>query len=174
MEDAGQVKKPDGRKTRKTSPRPSKGVRKISAASNKLKALWADPEWRARQQEKNRAAVAARKGQGRFGVPDGMRKAEADKLWAEAKESAKQTMAELEKAGLFENDEAGAKEALEAAIGVMRSPQNQKIKLDAASLVLKYTKAAPASKSEITVNKAEEWLAAVAKDNDEAKPAGDA
>jgi hypothetical protein len=168
---------------RKTSSR-SSGLKDGSPASRRLKELWADPEWREEQLRKRALGQAKRKDQGpnktlpagRFGVPDGMRKPEALAKWAEAKESAKQTMAELEKAGLLDGADEQAKAALEAAVEVMRSPMDQKIKLAAARLVLDFTKSKPASKTDITVNKAEEWLAAVAAtgEDDEGKASEDA
>lgn len=105
----------------------------------------------------------------RQGVPDGMRKAEADVLNTAAKESARETMSELVKSGALGDLDAKAAEALESAIEVMRKPGSKQVQLQAARLVLDFTKSKPASKSDITVNKAEEWLAAVATENDDDK-----
>jgi hypothetical protein len=166
-------KKTDGRKTRKKSSRHAKPGTNPSA-SKRLKELWADPEWRARATEQNRRNSVNNKHKGaRCGVPDGMRKAEATVLWDKAKESAKQTMAELKDAGALTTDEK-ANEALETAITLMRSPMKQETRIAAARLVLDFTRSKPASKSDITVNKAEEWLAAVAEQNDEGKTSEDA
>ena len=74
-------------------------------------------------------------------------------------------------------DDPRADEALKAALETMRTPANQQTKLAAAKLILEYTKAKPASKSEVTVNKAEEWLAAITseeKHDDEEGTNGDA
>lgn len=57
-----------------------------------------------------------------------------------------------------------AKEALEGALTVLRGPQSQSIKLQAAKLLLEFTKAKPVTKSEVSVNAAEAWLASLGKD----------
>lgn len=155
---------------RKTSPRPSRtlGRQKKPGVSENLKRLWADPVFRAKMMEKRRISGLARRGKpGRFGVPDGMRKKEAMILNEAAAQSAKETMADLEKAGIFTDADDAAKEALTKALTVMRAPGDKRDALAAARLVLEYTKAKPASKSELTINKAEAWLAEVANNNDD-------
>lgn len=167
---------------RKRSPRLTKTGKPVntnSAWSQRLKALWADPEWRAKMVAKNRArAIPAMKKAGqRFGVPDGMRKSQAKWFWRQARFEASLTMNKLEKAGIIDMpNEAAAAEALHTALTIMRMPGEQKNSLAAARLVLEYTKAKPAAKSEITVNKAEEWLAAISEPNAETdeSDAGDA
>jgi hypothetical protein len=180
-----EVTKPKARKKkRKTSPRPQRytatrtrprATKPGTAAANK--ALWADPVWRAMMMEKRKAAgVLARGFSSRYGVPDGMRKVEADKLCAVAHESAKDTMSELKKSGAIGDLDPRAEEALQSAIEVMRKPGSKSVQLTAARLVLDFTKSKPASKSEISVNKAEEWLAQVAVNDvgDEGKTPTDA
>lgn len=166
-----EIKTPKARtKKRKSSPRPQRYTatrtrprRTNPAASANNKKLWADPVWRAAMMEKRKAHGERMKGfSSRLGVPDGMRKAEAYPLVEAAKESAKETMSELKQAGVVDGTDPRAEEALEAAIAVMRSPGDKKVALVAARLVLDFTKSKPASKSEISVNKAEDWLAAVA------------
>jgi hypothetical protein len=44
-------------------------------------------------------------------------------------------------------------------------PQDQKLKLAAARLVLDFTKSKPASKSIVAVDEAEAWLSKIAEDN---------
>jgi exonuclease VII small subunit len=169
-----ELKKPDGRKTRaKSPPRPRERTR--PDLSSILKALWADPEWRAKTEEKNRIAQRKKverakitgKRWTRYGVPDGMRKEQAQKLWKKANKSAQKTMTELKESGALEDLDPRSEEALEAAIAVMRSPSNQKTKLDAARLVLDFTKSKPVSKKELTLNKAEQWLKQIANDEDD-------
>ena len=165
------------RKKRKTSPRPSRyrGRLKKPGVSEKQKALWADPEYRAMMMRR-------RKGQGkrlrgfssRTGIPDGMRKAEAELMWKEVKESANETMKELEKAGVLENDDDAAKEALQYHIEVMRAKGNKEARLRAARTVLEFTKAKPASRVHATVDSAEAWLKAVAAQNDDGSDKGEA
>lgn len=117
--------------------------------------------------EKRRlAGIAARGNTRREGIPDGMRKAQAEPLNKAAEESAKETVIQLKNAGAFDGVDPRAEEALTQAVKVMRAPGDKKVKLAAARLVLDFTRSKPASKSDITVNKAEEWLAAVAGSND--------
>lgn len=146
-----------------------------------MKELWADPEWREALLKKRAAAIAEDKAANprkhtRYGVPDGMRKADAEKLWDVAREKAKETMSELEKSGVLVDVDAAGQEALEAALGVMRSPMKQETCLAAARLVLDFCKAKPAQKTDLTITKAEEWLAGVmadaSKDNDETNGSG--
>src|SRR5689334_5510845 len=74
---------------RKQSPRPSKSGRKIPALSEAQLRLWADPEHRAKMVEARQHSAAERRKDvakfTRLGVPDGMRKAEAVKLWDAAR-----------------------------------------------------------------------------------------
>jgi hypothetical protein len=58
-----------------------------------------------------------------------------------------------------------AEEALEGALTVLRTPNSQQTKLAAAKLILEFTKTKPVAKSEVSVNKAEEWLATLAADD---------
>jgi hypothetical protein len=178
MDDTGKVKLPlrltttkrSPQKKRKSSPRPQRYTatrtrprRTCPATTANMKAHWADPVWRAMMMEKRKAAGIVARGQAkRQGIPDGMRKAQAMPLVKAAKESAKETMKDLKKALVLEDFDIRGEEALEAAIAVMRSPGDKKIALVAARLVLDFTKSKPATRSVIDVNKAEDWLAAVA------------
>ncbi len=135
--------------------------KKNPAVSNRLKELWADPEWRATMLAKHKAT---RGNLSRFGIPDGMRRAKAERIWKKARKRAKEDMEDLIKAGVTTSNDEKANEALETALALMRSPMKNETRVAAARLVLDFTKAKPASKSEVTVNKAEEWLAAVTKD----------
>lgn len=133
-------------------------------ASSKMKELWADPVWAAAMREKLRAAMEKRKGTATFraGVPDGMRKEEALKVWAAAEDSAKRTIEAMTKNGVFANeDDPRAIEALEFNITTMRGKHDIRARLQAASKILEYTKSKPVAKSEVTLNKAEDWLAEV-------------
>lgn len=158
------------RKKRKTSPRPTRyrGRLKRPGTAEAQRKLWADPEYRAKMTEKRRAAGEARRGKpgAREGVPDGMRKAEADALNQAARESAEETVSELKQAGVLDGDDPRAEEALRVTITIMRAPGDKKVKLAAAKQVLEFTKAKPASTTNLKVNKAEEWLAAIAAEND--------
>jgi hypothetical protein len=131
----------------------------------------ADPEHRARQSIARKELIARRKAEGnpirfgRLGIPDGMRRLEADLVWAVSAKLARLDMAELKQAGVLDGADAKAEEALQAALEVMRSPMKQADRLAAARLVLDFTKAKPASKTDLTINKAEEWLSSVVADN---------
>jgi hypothetical protein len=113
------------RKRRKRSRRPKKTRRKDPKGSIRLKALWADPEWRAALTAKFKEAAARRKDNPekyyRRGVPDGMRKAKAERLWSAAREQAKRFIKIMEDNGAVEavvipgSEAEMAKKALEAA-----------------------------------------------------------
>jgi hypothetical protein len=93
----------------------------------------------------------------KLGHCDGYNPRMMKKILAEAKQKAIEDVAKIEAAsGPIED--AAAREALTGAIEVLRTPVNQQTKLAAARLVLDFTKAKPASKSEVTVNAAEKWL----------------
>jgi len=109
------------------------------------------------------------------GSYDGVRKEERIKINEAAAQYAKDMIKKMADKGIItELDDPRAEEALENALAVMRTPANQGVKLQAAKLILEYTKAKPAAKSEITVNKAEEWLAAVASEEKHDNEEGDA
>lgn len=92
-----------------------------------------------------------------LGFCDGINPRMMKKLLAEAKIKAQEDLAKIEAAtGPIEDD--AAREALTGALEVLRTPVNQQTKLAAARLLLDFTKAKPASKSEVTVNAAEAWL----------------
>lgn len=99
-----------------------------------------------------------------------------DREWynRRAKEKAQETIRIMaEKGILTPNDDPRAVKALEAAVEMLESPAPQREKLAAARLILDFTKAKPASSSIVTVNKAEEWLAAITKEEGDAEgPAG--
>jgi hypothetical protein len=135
-----------------------------------MKELWADPAWREALLKKRADKLASQGGKykrTRFGVPDGMRKEEAERLWDISRKKAKETMSELEESGALVDTDDAAKEALEAALGVMRSPMKQETCLAAARLVLDFCKAKPAQKTDLTITKAEQWLASVIQDNEQ-------
>lgn len=117
-------------------------------------------EWELRRRQQIMAFYVERSS--RRGVPDGMRRDEADARWAEAKELAKKDMANLKNAGVISPDDERAEEAMLATLEIMRSPMNVRERLAAARQVLEWTKAKPASKTEMTVNAAEAWLASLA------------
>lgn len=106
------------------------------------------------------------KGPGRpRGSPDGYTGAEVRKMRAIAKDEAKRMVRIMEKKGFEIPESEFAREAIEAAVETMRMESvSPKDKLTAARLVLDFTKAKPAAQTELTVKRAEDFLADIAKD----------
>jgi hypothetical protein len=164
----------DGRKPRKTSARPTKTGKRRPHQSERWKQYWADPERRAKMIEHNRRIARDPNKRTRFGIPDGMRKEEADAARAAAHERAHKKVAKMKEKGIIPPDiDERAEKALTVAVEILEEPGDKRTRLAAGRLLLDFLKAKPASKSEITVNKAEEWLAAVADDDDEQETASD-
>ncbi len=138
-------------------------------ARARMTATWADPE----RAEARRQAIRDNT-PGRFGIPNGMNKKQAKFFWRQARFEAALTMNKLEKAGVLDDADEMSREALKEALAIMRMPIQQKDRLAAARLVLDFTKAKPAQRTELTVNKAEEWLAAVTEANGKEADEGDA
>jgi hypothetical protein len=67
----------------------TKGLRTVPAAAARLKELWATPEFRAKMQKRDQDRIAASKldpaKYRRQGVPNGMRRADAEPMWAKAR-----------------------------------------------------------------------------------------
>lgn len=82
-----------------------------------------------------------------------------------AKDEAKRMVRIMEKKGFEIPENEFAREAIEAAVETMRMEAiSPKDKLTAARLVLDFTKAKPAAQTELTVKRAEDFLAEIAKD----------
>ena len=93
------------------------------------------------------------------GVPDGFRKHEIEPIRAKIRKEATELVEIMaEKFGI---EDEYAKEALTTAVEVMRVPGETRERLAAARLVLDFTKQKPASKSEVAVSKAEDFLASL-------------
>jgi hypothetical protein len=156
-------------RARKRSPRKTKSIgREPSAAlSAHMKRRWADPAYRA---ERIEALDKVRNPRARLGVPDGMRKSDADAAWAHAATLADRFIKIMEDQGelpevVVPGSEAEmATEALREAFKIAVGPQRMADKLSAIKVVLDFTKSKPESKSKLTVNKAEDWLAELAGD----------
>jgi len=130
----------------------------------RMSKCWADPEWRADLL----ARRVARRPDGQMtttGMPYGMNLEQFRFFRRQARFEATMVMKKLDKAGVLDDCDEYAREALHTAVETMRMPIPPKDKLSAARLVLDFTKAKPAQKQEITVTKAEEWLEAVTEDN---------
>jgi hypothetical protein len=141
-----------------------KGNAQSAAFRETMLKCWADPQWRA-------DLLARREGRRAdglmttTGLPKGLDLEQFKFFRRQARFEATMTMKKLDKAGVLDDCDEYAREALHAAIETMRMPIPPKDKISAARLVLDFTKAKPAQKQEITVTKAEEWLAAVTEDN---------
>tara|TARA_R110000764_G_scaffold17111_6_gene47123 strand:- start:8345 stop:8821 length:477 start_codon:yes stop_codon:yes gene_type:complete len=100
-----------------------------------------------------------RKNAGRpSGVPHGHTKDSIAPLRVKAKEEAKRVVKYMEDNGEKFEDQY-AKEAMESAVEIMRTEGGTRDRLAAARLVLDFTKQKPVTKSDVTVGKAEDFLA---------------
>lgn len=101
-----------------------------------------------------------RKNSGRpRGVPDGFRKEQIEPIREAAKEEAKDIVTIMSKK--YDIEDEYSKEALGAAVEIMRVPGETRERLAAARLVLDFCRSKPASKSDVTVGKAEDFLASL-------------
>ena len=98
------------------------------------------------------------------GVPDGYRKEQIEPLRANIKVEAKKVVEIMAKE--YDIEDEYAKAALETAVEVMRCPGDNRERVAAARLVLDFTKQKPASKSEVALSKAEDFLASLIEDEE--------
>ena len=92
-------------------------------------------------------------------VPDGYSKETIKPIIDSAKEDAQKAVSIMKKE--YDIDDPRAEEALETAVEIMRTPVHNRDRLQAAKLILDFTKVKPVNKSEITVGKAEEFLSSL-------------
>lgn len=157
-------------------------------ASAAIRKRWADPEqrkaWKQNPGLDEANAVLRENHEARFVLyANGLRlpplpgctAEQARWFWRQARFEATLTMKKLIKAGVVTQEDENAEEALHYCLTVMKAPVDQKTGLTAARTVLDFCKAKPAIKQDLTINKAEEWLAAVSADNEQVsdKDAGD-
>jgi hypothetical protein len=167
-------------KPRKKSPRTTGAPRATKATSARLKELWATPEFREKMKQRDEARIAAAKLNptkfSRYGVPDGMRRAEADQLWARAHELADSFIAALKQNGEIPDeedaaiptqdgsifvpvtDEGMAEVALREAFVLAVGPSSAQVKSQAINTVLRFTKAKPESKAKLRLGATEDFL----------------
>ena len=130
--------------------------------NNYFATLMSTPEGR---ELRRQWSTKPRKNPGRpKGVPDGYRKADIEPIREKAKKEAEKVVQIM--SDKFDIDDGYAKEALQTAVEVMRTPGETRERLSAARLVLDWTKAKPAAKSEVTIGKAEEFLASLLEDDE--------
>ena len=124
---------------------------------NYFSKLMSTPEGR---ESRRQWSTKPRKNGGRpKGVPDGYRKHEIEPIREKAKKEAEEVVQIMSEKYNIEDEY--SKEALKTAVEVMRVPGETRERLAAARLVLDFTKSRPASKSEVTIGKAEEFLASL-------------
>ena len=137
-------------------PAPHKAPKK-----NYFATLMETPEGRALRQE---WSTKPRKNAGRpKGVPDGYRKETIEPIRQRVKAEAKEVVRIMSEQYNIEDDY--AKAALETAVEVMREPGNNRERVAAARLVLDFTKSKPATKNEVAISKAEDFLASLIDDS---------
>ena len=158
---------PSERKSRKKSPSkvgqgacPQRAPKK-----NYFATLMETPEGR---ELRRQWSTKHRKNAGRpKGVPDGYRKEQIEPIREEAKKEAEKVVKVMSDKYGIENDY--AKEALKAAVEILRVPAETRERLAAARLVLDFTKSKPANKSEVTIGKAEEFLSSLLVEGDDGR-----
>jgi hypothetical protein len=136
------------------------------------------------KQRKNRERFQKWKEEGRFpnrrGVPNGFAGAREaiDQGRAEARTEAKEIIAKMKRNG-EPSEDPRSEESLEAAIEVVRAKAEDANgrrdylygvadRLKAAKLVLEFTKAKPATKNEVTIQRAEDFLEGLARESSQA------
>lgn len=93
------------------------------------------------------------------GVPDGYRKETIAPIRAQAQKDAKRITEIM--SDKFNIEDEYQKEALKTAVEVMRLVGETRERLAAARLVLDFTKSKPASKSDVAIHRAEDFLASL-------------
>lgn len=171
-------------KPRKKSLRTTGSPRVTRATSDRLKQLWATPEFRERMKQRDKDRIEAAKSNpgafSRLGIPDGMKRAEAVRLWTQADVLADQFIVALKNTGqLSENphtvlyngyllpatDDGLAEAALRQAFVLAVGPTSRQVKAKALDIVLAYTRAKPANKSKLLLGEVTEFLDAISKEN---------
>lgn len=148
---------------KKAPPRVKTGTHPQRRSKNNYFATLNDtPEGRALRAE---WAARPRKNPGRpKGVPDGHRKHTIEPIREQAKKEAIKVVDIMTKKLPAETD--FAKEALTTAVEIMRSPDGTRDRLTAARLVLDFTKQKPATKSEMAISQAENFLEGLLKEDE--------
>ena len=93
------------------------------------------------------------------GVPDGYRKETIEPIRSKVKTEARKVVEIM--AEQFNIEDEYAKTALETAVEVMKTPGENRERVAAARLVLDFTKSKPSAKSEVSISKAEDFLASL-------------
>ena len=173
-------------KPRKKSLRTTGSPRVTRATSARLKELWATPEFRERMKQRDKDRIDASKDNpaafSRLGIPDGMKRAEARRIWTQANALADKFIAALKKTGeilddpdaatvLYKGfrvpatDDGLAEVALRQAFVLAVGPTSPHVKAKALNIVLTYTRAKPADKSKLLRGEVTEFLDAISNEN---------
>jgi len=140
----------------KAPPKPTLHPQK-APKKNYFSTLMETPEGR---EKRRQWSTKARINPGRpKGVPDGYRKETIEPMRAKAKKDAKRITEIMSEK--FNIEDEYQKEALQTAVEVMRLVGETRERLAAARLVLDFTKSKPASKSDVAIHKAEDFLASL-------------
>ena len=99
------------------------------------------------------------------GVPDGYRKETIEPIRSKVKIEAKEGVRIMSETNNIEDEY--AKTALETAVEVMKTPGENRERVAAARLVLDFTKSKPSAKSEVSISKAEDFLASLMTDDED-------
>ena len=141
---------------KKSPPRETKEPHK-APKNNYFATLMSTPEGRALRREWSKRP---RKNGGRpRGTPDGYRSEQIKPIREKAKVEAKKVVKIMSKK--FDIEDEYSKEALGAAVEIMRVPGETRERLAAARLVLDFCRSKPASRSDVTIGKAEDFLASL-------------
>lgn len=126
------------------------------AHKNPLALQHKTPEGRA----KFAAMMKTKKKGGRpLGVPDGYGDGKIKPIVEQAQKDAKKVVSIMKQD--YEINDPRAEEALETAVEIMRTPVHNRDRLQAAKLILDFTKVKPVAKSEVTLNNAEAFLSSL-------------
>jgi hypothetical protein len=167
---------------RKVSSRSQGAPRATQATSARLKELWATPEFREKMKRRDQARIAEAKDNptkfSRHRVPDGMRRGEAERLWARANTLADRFIVAIKQAGEIPDeeheigtkhgtifvpvtDDGKAEAALREAFVLAVGPSTPQVKAQAINTILTFTKARPANKAALMLVKPEDFLDAI-------------
>lgn len=151
------------RTQRKKSPPKKAKFPQKAPKNNYFKTMMETPEGR---ELRKQWAKKRRKNPGRpKGTPDGYRKAEIEPIRKQAKKDAERIVEIMtDKMDLPEDEY--SQEAMKTAVEIMRVPGSPRERLSAARLVLDFTKAKPASKAELSISKAEDFLSSLLEEDE--------
>lgn len=155
---------PKKRVQRKKSPPKPKNPNMSRAGKNHyFSNLMSTPEGRALRKEWSNKK---RKNPGRpVGVPDGHTAETIKPVRDQAKKDAEKVVIIMSEKYNIEDEY--QKEALKTAVEVMRIDGQSRERLAAARLVLDFTKSKPATKSDVSISRAEDFLASLLNDEEE-------